>query len=71
MSRSCEGASTPSAALVTVMFGVQPFYLLVIGIFLTAFFPSIIREDISKEAIKQKLIGIVTIFIGVVLVMVF
>gem|GEM_PF-3320693 len=53
------------------MFGVQPFYLLVIGIFLTAFFPSIIREDISKEAIKQKLIGIVTIFIGVVLVMVF
>lgn len=61
----------PSAALVTVMFGVQPFYVLIIGIFLTVLFPAVIREDISKRAIREKLFGIITIFIGVVLIILF
>ena len=61
-------ALAPSAALVAVTFGIQPFYLLVMGIALTILFPSIIREDISKVAIKEKLIGIITIFVGVILI---
>jgi len=58
----------PSAALVAVTFGIQPFYVLVMGIVLTLFFPKIIREDISKGAIRGKLLGIVIIFVGVVLI---
>ena len=61
----------PSAALVAVTFGIQPFYLLVMGVMLTVLFPNVIREDISKKAIKEKLIGIIAIFVGVALISMF
>ena len=58
----------PSAALVAVMGGSQPFFLLILGTLVTIFAPKIITEDISKKAITQKLIGVIIIFIGVALI---
>lgn len=63
--------SAPSAALVSVVMGIQPFYLLTMSILLTIFLPKIIKEDISIKNIYKKTIGVTIIFIGVTIISIF
>ena len=58
----------PAAALVSVMLGVQPFYLLALGFAVTMIAPSFVREDISRWALIQKIFGIAIIFSGIYLI---
>ncbi len=60
--------SLAPAALVSVVLGVQPFFVLGVGLFLTLFFPKIIKESISKPILIKKLIGISIIFVGILLI---
>ncbi len=56
----------PSASLIAVIGGVQPFYVLVLGLFFTFLFPQIISEKVTKQEITQKLIGTVIILFGII-----
>lgn len=58
-------AIAPSAGLVTVVMQVQSFYAIIIGIALTLFLPSIIKEDISAGTLMKKFIGALIMFSGV------
>lgn len=58
-------AIAPSAGLVTVVMQVQSFYAIVIGVLLTLFLPSIIKEDISPNNLIKKFIGALIMFSGV------
>ncbi len=51
-------------ALAWVVNGFQPLLALFYGIILTIFFPNIIKEDISKKIVLQKLVFIIFMFIG-------
>ncbi len=57
--------SLVSVTLVTVVGGLQPFFMLIFGLILSVWFPKIVKEDIQKSMIFSKLIAIVLIFIGV------
>lgn len=57
--------SLVSVTLVTVVGGLQPFFMLIFGLILSVWFPKIVKEDIQKSIIFLKLIAIVLIFIGV------
>ncbi|MFH0773498.1 MAG: EamA family transporter [bacterium] len=52
------------ASLVSIIGGVQPLFLLMLGYFLTKSFPRLIKENIGENIIKKKLLIIVIIFIG-------
>lgn len=52
-------------ALVSVVQGIQPLFLLLYGFILTLWFPHIIKEDIRKETIGVKLFSLVLLFIGI------
>lgn len=54
-------------ALVLLVNSFQPLFVLVIGVLLTLFFPKIGLETITRQAITQKLIGIVCIGVGALL----
>lgn len=56
------------AALVSVMSGIQPFFVLSIGLFFTSFFPHIIKESVSRQILLRKIIGISIILIGIILI---
>ncbi|HAG27430.1 TPA: hypothetical protein DCG61_01445 [Patescibacteria group bacterium] len=56
----------PSASLIAVIGGVQPFYVLVLGLFFTFLFPQIVSEKVTKQEITQKLIGTVIILFGII-----
>jgi uncharacterized membrane protein len=51
-------------ALVWVINGFQPLFVFLLGIFLTIFFPKIIKENLKKKILIQKGIFILLIFIG-------
>jgi hypothetical protein len=53
-----------SVALVSVIGGVQPFFVLVYGLILSIWFPSVIREDIQKNTVLMKALAILLIFMG-------
>ena len=53
-----------SVALVGALQGVQYVFLLVLGGLITVFYPKIMKENISKSVIIQKIIAIVLIVIG-------
>ncbi len=55
-------------SLVSVIGGVQPFYVLVAGTLLSAFFPRFIREDTSRSTLLLKVVSILVIFTGLVLI---
>ncbi len=55
-------------ALVTVLGGVQPFFVFLYGILLTIFLPHLIKEELSKKILTQKLFSIFLIVIGAYLV---
>lgn len=52
-------------ALVTVLMGVQPLFVLFYTVILTLFAPTILKEDIRKKIILQKLALMVVILVGV------
>jgi drug/metabolite transporter (DMT)-like permease len=51
-------------ALVVLVNGFQPFIVLLIGIILTMFIPKLGNENISRKHLGQKVIAIITVFIG-------
>jgi drug/metabolite transporter (DMT)-like permease len=55
-------------ALVLTVSGVQPLFVFLIGIFLTAFFPKIYTEKLSKKHLVQKIISILVIIVGSILI---
>lgn len=55
-------------ALVWIINGLQPFFVFLFGIMLTAFFPRISKEDISRKTLAQRGLAILAITIGVYLV---
>ncbi|OGH20786.1 MAG: hypothetical protein A3D74_05690 [Candidatus Levybacteria bacterium RIFCSPHIGHO2_02_FULL_37_13] len=56
------------AALVSIIGGTQPFFVLVFGVFLSLFFPHIIKENIERKVLVSKILLIVLIFTGIVLI---
>lgn len=57
----------PSASLVAVLGGIQSFYVLVIGALFTVFLPKIIKENITRIEVIQKIIGATIIVFGITL----
>lgn len=55
-------------ALTWVVNGFQPFFVFIYGIILTLCFPSISKENISKNNLIQKILAIIIIFIGTFLI---
>ncbi|KKR33418.1 MAG: Conserved hypothetical membrane protein, DUF6 family [Candidatus Gottesmanbacteria bacterium GW2011_GWC2_39_8] len=55
-------------ALVSVVGGVQPLFVLTEGILLSVWFPRLIKEDISKSTLKLKIFSIIMIFVGIILI---
>ena len=55
------------AALVWVTNGFQPFFVFVIGIILTVYFPRLGTESLARRHIVQKLLAITIMFVGVYL----
>lgn len=56
----------PSASLVAVLGGMQPFYVLIIGTLFTVFLPKVVQENITRGEIIQKVIGASVIVLGIV-----
>lgn len=54
-------------ALVQSLTGLQPVFVLIIGIFLTIFFPRFAKESLSRNHLLQKIIGVVIVTMGVFL----
>jgi hypothetical protein len=54
-------------ALVWTVNNLQPFFVLLIGILLTKFFPNFNQEKIDKKTIIQKIFAIILMFTGVLL----
>lgn len=52
-------------ALVSVIGSAQPFFVLIYGLFLSAFFPHIVREEVDKATIYTKAFSILLIFLGI------
>lgn len=57
----------PSASLVAVLGGIQPFYVLILGGLFTVFLPKIVTENITRKEVLQKTIGVTIIVLGVML----
>ena len=54
--------------LVNALSSVQPFFLLLFAVILSIFYPSILKEEIGKSVIFQKLLAIILMFIGAILI---
>ncbi|MCL4338488.1 EamA family transporter [Patescibacteria group bacterium] len=70
LAQMSEGAAISLAAvpLVNVVESIQPILMLIEGIFLTLFFPHIIKENIRREVVTHKLVSIFFILLGLYLV---
>ncbi|MDO8663423.1 MAG: DMT family transporter [Candidatus Wildermuthbacteria bacterium] len=55
-------------SLVNALSSIQPFFVLVFTILLGAFYPNILKEEINKKVIFQKITAIALMFIGVILI---
>jgi drug/metabolite transporter (DMT)-like permease len=51
-------------ALVSLIAGYQPLFVFIIGILLTLFIPKIAAEDISRQALVQKILAIAIVIYG-------
>jgi len=56
------------ASLVYSLSSIQPFFVLLIAVILSRFFPSILKEEVSKSIVLVKIIAIISIFIGAFLI---
>lgn len=54
--------------LVWIVNGSQPIFVFIYGVIITLFFPKLGKENISRPALIQKVIGILVIFIGTIVV---
>ncbi len=54
--------------LVNIVAGIQPAIILLMGLFFTRFFPHVIKENIQKHVLVQKIISIAIILMGLYLV---
>ncbi|MAG08353.1 hypothetical protein CMO89_02685 [Candidatus Woesearchaeota archaeon] len=61
-------ASIGHVSLVNALSSIQPFFVLLLTLFLSLFFPHIIKEEITKSTISLKLIAIALMFLGVILI---
>jgi drug/metabolite transporter (DMT)-like permease len=55
-------------ALVWTINNLQPFFVLLIGILLTKFFPDFNQEKVDKNTLLQKIGAIIIMFIGIILI---
>lgn len=55
-------------ALVQAVNGFQPLFVLLIGIFLSTFFPRLVAEDLGKGHLLQKAFSILILFVGTYLI---
>jgi len=55
----------PVIALVNVVNGVQPLFVLLLGVSLTLWFPHVVREEIGKGILLVKAASILLLFAGV------
>jgi transporter family protein len=60
--------STSYVTLANALSSVQPFFVLLFTVILSLFFPSILKEKISKSIIFLKLLAIILMFVGVILI---
>lgn len=61
-------ASASSVSLVIALQATQPFFLLLYAIILSLWFPKILKEEVNKGVLTNKLIAIALLAIGVFLV---
>jgi len=54
--------------LVNTLAAVQPFFILLFAVIASIWFPKILKEEISRKTVAQKLVAIALIFAGVLLV---
>lgn len=54
-------------AMVQSLTGLQPVFVLILGIFLTLVFPKFVKESLSRNHLLQKIIGVVIVTVGVFL----
>lgn len=57
-----------AAPIVSLLQGLQPVFLLIIGVILSLWIPHILKEVINKETITIKLVAIISILIGFYLI---
>jgi len=60
--------SIGDVTLVNALSSVQPFFLLLFAVILSIFYPSILKKEIGKSVIFQKLLAIILMFIGAILI---
>lgn len=65
---SAYAISLATVPLVSIIGGLQPLIVLILGLILSVWFPQIIKEDIRKMVVTHKLISILIIFSGLYLV---
>jgi drug/metabolite transporter (DMT)-like permease len=54
--------------LVAALSSVQPFFVLLIAVVLSVFYPKILKEEIGKSAVLLKAVAILVMFAGAVLI---
>lgn len=54
--------------LVNALFSIQPFFVLLFAVLLSIFYPSILKEELSKSIISLKILAMVLMFIGAILI---
>jgi transporter family protein len=54
--------------LANALSSIQPFFVLLFAVILSMFYPSILKEEISKSVISLKLLAIALMFIGAILI---
>ena len=60
--------SLADVSLVSSLFGLQPFYVFFYTLFMSLFFPQILKEEIKKSTLLLKIIAIALMFMGTWLV---
>lgn len=59
--------SLTSVALVSALQGVQYVFIIILGVLFTLFYPKVVKEDISRKIIIQKIVAVIFIAIGLYL----
>jgi len=54
--------------LVNALSSIQPFFVLLFTVLLSIFYPSILKEELSKSIIFLKILAIVLMFSGAILI---
>jgi len=60
--------SLGTVSLVSALAAIEPFFVLVFTVFLSLFYPLVLKEEIGRSAIFLKLTAIILMFVGVILI---